>query len=150
MEEGEIAQGEPSAAPKSPPVVYLSLFIPLQPPSVNALYQIIFSRRKVELKPEVRTFKTRLKQYIPPTKLDSVSLLKLTIRLYGDWYYKNGKVKKADLSNYEKVIQDALCEQIGQDDALIWEKHTRKVQSPNRVGIEICLQSLDSTPDTIS
>ncbi len=81
---------------------------------MNAMYQIIFSMRKVELKPEVRLWKSQMKAYIPvlTPKADSF-LFKLDVIYYYNFYFKNGKFRKVDSQNLGKVLTDAIAEKNG-------------------------------------
>lgn len=101
------------------------------PPSVNSLYNVIFSLKKVEMKPEVRLWKTQAKMLIPvwkPQTLGKSGFLYFKMDVYTRLYTKDGlSVKKFDVMNMEKVLIDAVCEKIGIDDKFIVDCHTKKV-----------------------
>jgi len=122
----------------------LSVTIPLTPPSENSLYQIIYSQRRVQLKPSVRLFKTRFKAFIPPTSIPLNTLLELSLSFSLPLYYLNGKLKKVDLSNWLKPTQDALCERLGIDDSRIWILHLRKHHS-EKPSIQVYLYLLSES-----
>lgn len=115
--------------------------IPLMPPSMNSLYQIIFSMKQVQLKPEIRLWKTQAKQFIPPWKPSGKSKLGwlyFNADIYTEVYFKNGKVRKLDLQNLEKCLIDCVCEKLGIGDEFIFEKHTRKLGGEkDRIEVEI-------------
>jgi Holliday junction resolvase RusA-like endonuclease len=102
--------------------------IPFIPPSVNTIYQIIFSQRRVEMKPEVRLWKTKAKEYIPNlTPFEDSHLFSIDVKYYYDWYYKNGRFKKFDTANLLKILIDAIAEKCGFDDSRVkvgsWESY---------------------------
>ena len=103
------------------------------PPSVNSLYNVIFSLKKVELKPEVRLWKSQAKLLIPlwkPTQIGKSGFLFFKMDGHTQLYAKDGvKVKKFDVMNMEKACIDTICEKIGIDDKFITDCHTRKIQS---------------------
>ena len=102
--------------------------IPNLPPSVNAVYQIIFAQRRVEMKPEVRRWKTEAKEFIPRlTPLAESHLFKVDAVFFYDFFYKNGKVKVFDTQNLMKVLIDAIAEKNGIGDQYFkfesWESY---------------------------
>ena len=102
--------------------------IPNLPPSCNSIYQIIFHQRRVEMKPEVRKWKTQAKEYIPRVvPFPESQLFKLDVIFYYDFFYKNGKLKKFDSQNLLKLLCDAVAEKGGFSDELIkfgsWESY---------------------------
>lgn len=103
------------------------------PPSVNSLYNVIFSLKKVEMKPEVRLWKTQAKFQIPawrPKVIGNTGFLYFKMDVYTKLYAKDGvTVKKFDVMNMEKVCVDAVCEKIGIDDKFISQCTTRKIDS---------------------
>lgn len=108
--------------------------IPSLPPSVNAIYNILFSQRRVEMKPEVRLWKSQAKEYIPRlTPLTDSHLFSLDVVFHYDFFYKNGKVKKFDSQNLLKVLCDAIAEKCGFADELVkfgsWESyHSKEIE----------------------
>lgn len=120
----------------------LACFIPLAPLSVNSLYQIIFSQKRTQLKPEARFWKTQAKSHIPHlTALGREDTLHLQLDIHlTSWYYKNGHIREFDLQNLEKLAIDAIFEKLGRSDALVFKKTTEKVES-NRVGLQVTLST---------
>lgn len=105
--------------------------IPSLPASMNAIYQVIFHLRRIEMKPEVRAWKTQAKQFVPAWKLPKdieTGFLKLKLAFHGDWFFKNGKPRKIDLPNLQKVTVDVIAEKLGFDDCMIWAFEMEKVQ----------------------
>lgn len=102
--------------------------IPFLPPSMNAVYNILFSQRRVELKPEVRLFKTKAKEYVPMLKPHEDSFLfRLDAVFHYNFLFKNGKMRKVDTQNLMKVLIDAVAEKNGIDDSYFkfgsWESY---------------------------
>jgi len=120
---------------------FIRFTIPMIPPSVNALYNVIFSLKKVELKPEVRLWKSQAKQFVPTWKPKGESKsgwLYFKADVYTQVYFKNGKVRKLDLQNLEKCLIDTVCEKLGIGDEFIFEKYARKLDcDKDRIDIEI-------------
>lgn len=102
--------------------------IPMVPPSMNSLYNVLFSLRKVELKPEVRLFKSQAKQYVPHLIVNSSDKLQMEVEVNQDWYYKNGKLKKQDIQNMGKCLVDLVSEKLGFEDSQIWDVTLSKKQ----------------------
>ena len=120
---------------------FIKFTIPLMPPSMNSLYNVIFSMKRVELKPEIRLWKTQAKQFVPVWKQLGKSKsgwLYFNADVYTQVYFKNGKVRKIDLQNMEKCLIDAVCEKLGIEDEFIFQKFTRKLDSDkDRIEVEI-------------
>lgn len=105
--------------------------IPSLPSSMNAIYQIIFHLRQVQMKPEVRAWKHQAKMMIPIWKLPQnceTGFIRIKMEFHSHlWYYKNGKLKRVDAHNLQKVLIDAISEKMGFDDSMVFEWHGRKV-----------------------
>ena len=119
-------------------VDFIRFTVPLSPVSCNSLYNVMFALKRVELKPEIRMWKTQVKQFVPPWKTEKTGYLYFNLDVYTETLFKNGKVRKLDLQNMEKALIDAVCEKIGLSDEFIFEKKTRKIQSEkDRMEIEL-------------
>ena len=91
--------------------------IPLAFPSVNSLHQIIYSQRRVELKPEVRKWKNEAKGHVPRFVLRSQSsLLRADIVFHYPFHYANGKLREFDTHNAVKPLLDVIAEKLGFND----------------------------------
>lgn len=97
--------------------IEIKFTIPLLPPSVNALYQIIYNQRRVELKPEILRWKHRAKEYVPRCQWKSESSI---IRVDTVFYYRiftaEGKLKIFDTQNVLKPLIDLIAEKQGWND----------------------------------
>ena len=95
--------------------------IPSLPSSMNSLYNIIRLPGlplRVEMKPEVRRWKTESKVYIPMIKPTANSyLFNIQATFYYKFHHLNGKMKKVDTQNLLKVLIDAVAEknQVGDE-----------------------------------
>ena len=117
---------------------FIRFSIPMAPVSCNSLYNVMFALKRVELKPEIRLWKTQVKTFVPPWKTDKTGYLYFNADVYTETLFKNGKVRKLDLQNMEKALIDAICEKLGLGDEFIFEKKTRKLQAEkDRIDIEI-------------
>ena len=128
MDSGERVQG----------VDYIKFSLPVSPVSCNSLYNVMFHLKRVELKPEIRLWKTQIKQFVPAWKTDKTGYIYFNADIYTETLFKNGKLKKLDLQNMEKALIDAICEKLGIGDEFIFEKRTRKIQAEvDRIEVEI-------------
>lgn len=106
--------------------------LPSPPPSMNSMYNVLFGMRMVELKPEVRLYKTQMKVYVPGLRVEEKDRVGIELLVEQDWYCKNGAMKKQDVQNMAKVLIDLIAEKQGWDDSHVWEMTLRKVQSKER------------------
>lgn len=91
--------------------------IPMLPPSVNSLHQIIWHQRKVELKPEVMRWKSDAKQYIPRFRPTSeVSLVCVDIVFHYRFHTNKGTLRVYDTHNAVKPLIDVIAEKQGWND----------------------------------
>lgn len=120
--EGNVKAGEPETR-------RISFTIPSLPPSINSLYNVLFSLRKVELKPEARLWKSRAKEYIPKHEIGEQERVSISFLFYANWLSKDGKILKKDVTNREKLVLDAISEKCGWDDSQVWARSVNKVQS---------------------
>lgn len=91
--------------------------IPSLPPSVNSLHQIIYSQRRVELKPEVRRWRSDAKQYVPRAQwLSELSVIRVDIIVYYRLLTAAGKLREFDTQNLLKPLIDLIAEKQGWND----------------------------------
>ena len=105
--------------------------IPFLPPSVNSLYNVIFSQRRVEKKPEVRMFCYKAKRYVKAFPLPDDSLVRMDLVFAYRFHHKNGSLKKQDSQNLIKIIADVVAEKGGWDDRRIKYGSWASVDSEN-------------------
>lgn len=126
---------EVGGSPKS-----IKFRIPSIPPSMNDIYYHIkdhYGRYQYVLKGDVRLWKTKAKEYIPPFQVDPCQLLYINWVAVRSWYYQNGKPKVFDLTNLEKVLMDAITEQIGVGDHLVWDTKRTKLHSDSQEYVDV-------------
>lgn len=109
--------------------------IPSVPPSVNSLYNVIFSLKRVEMKPEVRLWKSKSKVFVPvwrPETTTSSGILRFEATFYYPFYSKEGKMRIRDTHNMMKLLQDTVAEKVGIDDKFIkegsWRSHDSETE----------------------
>jgi len=93
--------------------------IPSLPPSVNALYQIIYSQKRVELHPEARRWKSSAKEHVPRFSPSVGSLVAVDATFYYRFHYNNGKPRVFDAANLLKLLIDCVAEKCGFNDCLV-------------------------------
>lgn len=116
--------------------------IPVLPPSVNSLHQIIYSQRRVELKPEIRQWKYRAKEYVPRVQwLSELSIIRVDIVAHYRLMTTAGKFREFDTQNLLKPLIDLIAEKQG------WNDKRAKAGSWNTVDsmdekVEVVLREL--------
>lgn len=102
------------------PANSITFTLPCLPPSINSLYQIIWSQRRIELKPECRLWKSDAKQDMPRWELSSASsLICIDVAFHHAFHHANARLKTKDVSNLLKLLIDAVAEKYGFDDARV-------------------------------
>ena len=120
----------------------IRILLPLKAPSVNSLYGLLARGSRVQffLKPEGRRFKAKAKLFMRPEKLDLNHLYEMVIKVYDDWYYKNGSVRRLDIMNLDKIICDAVAEKyLDGKDELVFKRTIEKIQGKAKIEIELNL-----------
>jgi len=117
--------------------------IPLVPESVNGLYKINYAHRVIYLSDEGKAFKYQAKLYIPRTDFTEDDTLSVSVSYHSNWFYKNGKIKRADSPNLDKLMIDTLFEAIGVDDSHLWQWSSQKVQEQDTRFTMVEMRKLD-------
>lgn len=120
----------------------LEFKIPMLPQSVNGLYKINFSHRTIYLSSEGRQFKLVTKQFMPPFTFKENSKFNLEMHFHGQWLYKNGKNKRADIQNLTKILIDAIFEKLGVDDSFLYSLMATKIQS-DKTFTKVIINTID-------
>lgn len=105
--------------------------LPSLPPSVNSLYQIIYSQRRVELKPECRRWKTEAKEYIPRFVVAEDSFIKVAFVFHYPFYHRNNRLRMFDTPNLLQLLFNAIKEKTGIDDSRMKDFTVRSVNAEN-------------------
>lgn len=124
------------------PSLSITFELPELPASVNCIYEYNrpFSGLPVRrLKGEYALWKSRLKVYVPRCDWVEGKFLKVTLDFQSpNWWHRNGKLKRKDIENLEKLTIDTVFEKLGADDCYIIEKVSRKsVGAVDRVMVTI-------------
>ena len=98
---------------------YIHFILPSMPVSVNSLYQVIYSQRRVELKPEARKWKTEAKAQMPRWQYSANAFIRIDVRFECPLSTKNGKPRIRDVANLLKLLIDAVAERYCFDDCLV-------------------------------
>jgi len=119
-----------------------SFTIPCLPPSVNSLHSIIYSQRKVVLKPEILKWRSDIALFIPRINVQESSLLCVDVVFHHRYNYANGKLRVFDVHNMVKVLLDVLAWKVGFNDCRIKFGSWSSVDSPNEK-VQVTLYELD-------
>lgn len=93
--------------------------LPSLPVSVNSLYQVIYSQRRVEMKSECRRWKSESKSHVPRFKLADGSSVEIHATYHYPFHYRNGKPRVFDVANLLKLTIDCIAEKCGFNDFLV-------------------------------
>lgn len=100
------------------------------PPSYSKELKINYRLKNVYLSQKGRNYKTKVKLNTPRWELpDRPLIFNIYTKYYSNWYYKNGKVKKVDVQNMDRLLIDAVFSTMGRDDSFLWKVTNEKVQS---------------------
>lgn len=106
------------------------MVLPFLPPSVNKLFHTVRDERtgvtKRVLTAEARKIR-RLVVAMTSAQLDPNALYELRLAVFLKAFTRDGEVRRVDLSNRVKFIEDCVCLALGIDDSRIFrvvlEKH---------------------------
>ena len=110
----------------------LTIALPFLPPSVNALFSSVRDRHTGAMKRVLTTKARAVRRLIGALvdcRLDPDGLYQFSVDVYMNAFTKAGKVRKVDLSNRIKFLEDCLCEAMGIDDSRIFRLTLTKRQS---------------------
>lgn len=92
----------------------ITFVLPQIPPSINSLYQILYARRQVELKPEARRWKNDAKAHVPRFELGADATLRIDCEFNFDF-----NKRRFDSANLLKLVIDAIAEKLGVNDRIV-------------------------------
>lgn len=121
--------------------------VPMLPPSENKMYSWDPMKKRPYKTKECSNFKSNFQMFCPPIQFKEGERIVVAVEYYGDWYYKNGKVRKKDGQNLQKAVYDALFEKIGIDDCHLWMWCGKKIQSDHDKMV-ITIEVLDGNAGT--
>lgn len=109
----------------------LQFVLPSFPPSVNRIYAINHNQRSVRLSDQAALWKTRTIPFVKPCRWLNECLLRLTLEYESpDWLTKQGKLRRMDVQNLDKICIDTMFAKWGWDDSRLVEIVTRKRYGP--------------------
>lgn len=109
----------------------LQFVLPTFPPSINRAQMIDHQRRRVGTSDEVLLWRTRTTPFVKPCRWPSDWLLKLTLEYQSpSWICKNGKLRRKDSHNLDKLSIDLMFSKWGWDDARVVELVSLKRYGP--------------------
>lgn len=112
--------------------------LPALPPSLNSIYKINYISKQVYLDKSVKEFKSIVYPLIPQIKIPEGQALELKIRYYGMFLNKSdGKIKRKDGQNLDKVLYDIIFEKWGLDDSITFKGSWEKIHYPEKDLTEI-------------
>lgn len=120
----------------------LTFRLPSPPPSMNSIYNVMFAMRRIELKPEVRLYKNNMKMYVPSWNVEPMDKVMVELEVVEQWFFKNGKFRKADVQNVGKVLIDLISEKQGWDDSQVWGFLAKKVQSETEHCVNVTMRKM--------
>lgn len=133
----------PDPSPVAGGLERLRFVLPSFPPSVNRMHLIDHVRRRVGTSDEVLLWRTRTVPFVKPCRWPAEWLLKLTLVYESpDWVCKNGRLRRKDSHNLDKLTVDLLFSKWGWDDARVVELISRKRYGP-REQIQVTLERVE-------
>lgn len=105
--------------------------IPVLPPSVNALHNIIYGQRKVVLKPEILKWRSDIALFLPRIQLAPESFVSVDLVFHYRHYHQNGRLRRFDTHNMVKVLLDVIAWKANFDDSRVKAGSWASVDSPN-------------------
>lgn len=121
----------------------LQFVLPSFPPSVNRIYDINHAQRKVRLSDQAALWKTRMIPFVKPCRWLSECLLRVTLEYESpDWLTKQGKLRRIDVQNLDKITIDLMFAKWGWDDSRLVEIVTRKRYGP-REQVQVTLERVE-------
>lgn len=116
----------------------ITFTLPSLPPSVNSLYQIIYSQRRVELKPEYRRWKSEMKQYVPRFEVGEG----VELRIDFEFHFNHGK-RRFDAANLIKLAIDCICEKVGVNDRIVRHGSWYSINNTEREFVQVTLAEIE-------
>lgn len=118
----------------------LMFSLPSFPPSINRAHLIDHKRRRVGTSDEVLLWRTRTIPFVKPCRWPVDWLLKLTLAYESpSWLCKNGKLRRKDSHNLDKLTIDLCFSKWGWDDSRLVELISLKAYGP-REQIQVTLE----------
>lgn len=127
--------------PSHIPMNQITFTIPSLPPSINALYDIDYRRRRVELKPAARQWKSSSKEYVLRFTIAEDSMLAIDFVFHYSYYNGRGNLRIFDSANLTKLAIDCICEKLGVNDCRVKSGSWSSVDSEKEF-VEVTLREI--------
>ncbi|MCA8912542.1 MAG: RusA family crossover junction endodeoxyribonuclease [Planctomycetes bacterium] len=121
------------------------LRLPFLPPSINKLFTTVRDPQSGVVKRVLSQKARRIRRLIAAMidrEMNPDALYELHLDIYLSCYTRKGKVRKVDLTNRVKFIEDCVCTALGIDDSHIFRVVLNKHDSEDEV-TEIKLNEID-------
>jgi Holliday junction resolvase RusA-like endonuclease len=121
----------------------LQFVLPSFPVSFNRLYDINHRQRRVYLSDDAALWKTHVIPFVRPCRWPCEWLLKVTLEYQSpSWLTKQGKLRRVDVQNLDKLTIDLMFAKWGWDDSRLVEIVTRKRYGP-REQVQVTLERVE-------
>lgn len=126
-----------SKVSKSRPESEFQITLPFLPPSVNKLFSTVRDTKTGVIKRVLTKQARKIRKLIYAminSQLDDKCLYELEIEIHLNAFTKKGTVRKVDLTNRVKFLEDSICGALGIDDShifrvLLIKKHSLEEQT---------------------
>jgi Holliday junction resolvase RusA-like endonuclease len=95
----------------------------------NKHFKINYRTRQIYLTQAAHDWKRKVHVETPKIESGEDDLIQLEIEVYQNWFFKNGKIKKEDIHNMDKILIDSMCGKWGIDDSRVQLMSIQKIQS---------------------
>lgn len=137
------------AASGMPQLDSYRLVLPFLPPSVNKLFTTIRDPETGTIRRALTSNARKVRRLIRAmvgATLDPDALYELHIQVYLSAWTKTGKVRRVDLTNRVKFLEDSVCEALGIDDSRIFRVLLEKHDSAQERTV-LALRAINDIPD---
>ena len=115
----------------------IEILIPFRTPSINKLYwhrgnMKILTKEARELREKIQKI---VLDSIEGIIFDDTKEYEIVVEIHENWYTKDGRIKKVDISNREKFLVDSIFKSLEIDDKQIFKHTMIKKQSDKEFAI---------------
>ena len=125
----------------------VEFWIPMLPISVNQACTIDPRRKTLVLTRKAWEKKGYLSMFCKTINVTKKPILRLEYEYHGNWFYKNGSVRKVDGPNFDKMLIDVVCEKLGIDDAYVFEWRGSKIIGSEKEGVAVRVTAIKELID---
>lgn len=113
----------------------IEIKIPLKAPTLNTMYST-FRGHRVKSK-DARLFAKDVQEIMDSMTIEPIEgKLKEIITIHSKWFNKDGTIKKRDIANLEKAINDSIFACLpNMDDSQLFEITIRKIPSEEELTV---------------